>query len=50
MTLANLLETQPGRPLSDSQLRLTFTSVFKALQDIHAKGIIHRDIKPSAKH
>lgn len=45
LTLASLLEN--GR-LSDVQARPIFLDVLHALRDIHAQGIIHRDIKPSA--
>ncbi|KAK1834273.1 cell division protein kinase [Podospora conica] len=46
LTLATLLET--GRPLPDSLIRRLFTDLFTALSQIHAQGIIHRDVKPSA--
>lgn len=46
LTLVTLLET--GKPLSDSLIRRIFTDLFQALSQIHAQGIIHRDVKPSA--
>ncbi|KAK3389333.1 kinase-like domain-containing protein [Podospora didyma] len=45
LTLAGLLEQGP---LSDAQIRRIFSDLFKALSHVHAQGIIHRDIKPSA--
>ena len=43
------LETLVQRgPLSKSRIRSHFQDIFTALRDIHGKGIIHRDIKPSA--
>ncbi|KAH6971592.1 kinase-like domain-containing protein [Ilyonectria sp. MPI-CAGE-AT-0026] len=44
-TLADLLDKGP-LPLAD--VRAIFTDALLALRDIHAQGIIHRDIKPSA--
>lgn len=44
-TLSGLLEQGS---LTSVQIRTIFTDVFQALKDIHAKGIIHRDIKPQA--
>ena len=44
-TLADLLEKGP---ISRDQVRSIFTDTLMALKDIHAQGIIHRDIKPSA--
>lgn len=46
LTLANLLDR--GSPLPYSLVRKLFTDIFTALKQIHAQGIIHRDIKPSA--
>lgn len=46
LTLATLLET--GKPLPDSLVRRIFTHLFQALSQIHAQGIVHRDVKPSA--
>ena len=46
LTLAGLLES--GKGLEKPVLRTVFVDVLHALQDIHAQGIIHRDIKPSA--
>ncbi|KAG7138435.1 Serine/threonine-protein kinase csk1 like [Verticillium longisporum] len=45
LTLADVLEQEP---LPANRLRSIFTDVFTALRDIHAQGIIHRDIKPAA--
>ncbi|KAG7124987.1 Serine/threonine-protein kinase csk1 like [Verticillium longisporum] len=45
LTLADVLEQEP---LPVNRLRSIFTDVFTALRDIHAQGIIHRDIKPAA--
>lgn len=45
LTLAGLLGQGS---LTSVQIRTIFTGVFQALKDIHAKGIIHRDIKPQA--
>ncbi|KAI5464975.1 kinase-like domain-containing protein [Mariannaea sp. PMI_226] len=44
-TLANLLEKGP---LSLVEIRTILSDVLEALKDIHAQGIIHRDVKPSA--
>ena len=44
-TLADLLENGPISPVL---VRSIFTAILLALRDIHAQGIIHRDIKPSA--
>ncbi|CAM1503220.1 Fc.00g079960.m01.CDS01 [Cosmosporella sp. VM-42] len=44
-TLADLLDKGP---ISKDQIRSIFTDALMALKDIHAQGIIHRDIKPSA--
>lgn len=45
LTLADLLTKGP---ISSHNVGLIFTDVLQALRDIHAQGIIHRDIKPSA--
>ena len=43
------LETLPEHgPLSDDQIRSIFKDLFSALTFIHAQGIVHRDVKPSA--
>lgn len=44
-TLADLIDKQA---ISAAQVRLIFTDVLNALRDLHAEGIIHRDVKPSA--
>ncbi|KAK4213495.1 serine/threonine-protein kinase csk1 [Rhypophila decipiens] len=46
LTLSTLLSSTS--PLPSSQIHLIFSAVFKALKSIHARSIIHRDIKPSA--
>lgn len=45
LTLSGLLEQGS---LTSVQVRTIFMDVFRALKDIHAKGIVHRDIKPQA--
>lgn len=45
LTLSALLERGS---VSDVQVRRILTDLFQALADIHAKGIIHRDVKPQA--
>ncbi|KAK7748737.1 hypothetical protein SLS53_000760 [Cytospora paraplurivora] len=45
LTLSSLLERGS---ISDDQVRRIFKDLFQALADIHAKGIIHRDVKPQA--
>ncbi|ROT43028.1 serine/threonine-protein kinase csk1 [Sodiomyces alkalinus F11] len=45
LTLADLL-SKGAVPLP--RLRAIFRDVFTALRDIHARGIIHRDVKPEA--
>lgn len=45
LTLAALLEQSS---LSPVQIRSIFADILQALSDIHAQGIIHRDIKPQA--
>lgn len=47
LTLATLFEQSP-RGISTEQIRAIFSEVLSALADIHAQGIIHRDIKPEA--
>lgn len=44
-TLADLLDRES---ISANQIRSIFVDTLHALEDIHAQGIIHRDIKPSA--
>ncbi|EQL03825.1 serine/threonine protein kinase, CMGC group [Ophiocordyceps sinensis CO18] len=45
LTLSQLLA---AGPLSKQRLRAIFTDTLRALGHIHALGIVHRDIKPSA--
>ncbi|KAL2760227.1 hypothetical protein ACRALDRAFT_2130194 [Sodiomyces alcalophilus JCM 7366] len=45
MTLGDLLSKGAVPP---PRLRAIFRDVFTALRDIHAQGIIHRDVKPEA--
>lgn len=45
LTLAGLLDRGP---LSSVQIRTILTDLCHALSDVHAKGIIHRDMKPQA--
>ncbi|RYP32003.1 hypothetical protein DL767_005448 [Monosporascus sp. MG133] len=45
LSLENLIRQGP---LPKSRVRSHFRDLFGALRDIHEKGIIHRDIKPSA--
>ncbi|UKZ72222.1 uncharacterized protein TrAtP1_013164 [Trichoderma atroviride] len=47
LTLADLLDKSPSG-LDPSHIRSIFTDALHALASIHAHGIIHRDIKPSA--
>ncbi|KND92445.1 Serine/threonine-protein kinase csk1 [Tolypocladium ophioglossoides CBS 100239] len=49
LTLADLLDRNGGGGgLSGRQIRAVFTDVLRALGAIHAQGIVHRDVKPSA--
>ncbi|KAI0478864.1 kinase-like domain-containing protein [Xylariaceae sp. FL0804] len=45
LSLESLIERGP---IPEARIRSHFTHLFNALSDIHAHGIIHRDIKPSA--
>lgn len=47
LTLAGLLE-RGALAGGSAQLRVLFTDVLAALRDIHARGIVHRDVKPQA--
>lgn len=47
LTLETLLSNQ-SKPLSHDQTKGVFTDVLRALADLHAQGIVHRDVKPSA--
>ncbi|KAH7031616.1 kinase-like domain-containing protein [Microdochium trichocladiopsis] len=46
LTLQHLIDRGP--PLERGQVTAHFGALFRALAHIHAQGIIHRDIKPSA--
>ncbi|POR32587.1 Serine/threonine-protein kinase csk1 [Tolypocladium paradoxum] len=51
LTLAHLLDRNDGGgsgALSGRQVRAAFADVLRALEAIHALGIVHRDVKPSA--
>ena len=48
LTLADLLDKTGSNGLSKAQIRAVFTDVLRALEAIHAQGIVHRDVKPSA--
>ncbi len=45
LTLADLLDRGP---LSETQIRRLFADIFGALDHLHTRGIVHRDVKPSA--
>ena len=45
LTLLHVLEQGS---ISQTQVKLYFRSLFRALEHIHAQGIVHRDVKPSA--
>ncbi|KAK1242947.1 hypothetical protein MKX08_005759 [Trichoderma sp. CBMAI-0020] len=47
LTLADLLDRSPSG-LEPARIRSIFTDALHGLASIHAHGIIHRDIKPSA--
>lgn len=46
LTLATLLDRK--ETLAEGRIRSIFRDLLSALADIHAQGIIHRDVKPSA--
>ncbi|KAK7997480.1 hypothetical protein PG989_005520 [Apiospora arundinis] len=46
LTLESLLTRR--EPVNRAQTRRIFTDILGALKDLHARGIVHRDIKPSA--
>ncbi|KAL2153635.1 hypothetical protein VTH82DRAFT_4790 [Thermothelomyces myriococcoides] len=49
-TLASILSSHRpvSSPLPESIIRAVFTGLFRALNHLHSRSIIHRDVKPSA--
>lgn len=44
-SLLEYLRAQPNKRVSEDNLRIIMTEIFKALAYLHSKNIVHRDIK-----